>query len=353
MKHRDVVALALAVTALTGGLAPARAGLEPGRQDIDLGQFKVGQRRECTISIKNLTRADVAIERVAPSCACLSADLDSRIIERGSATSLRITAERQYPGEFSYFIMIIPEDTEKIEPLRINVRGEARSSVSAQVGWRGGILQEVTYPDPIELGVRHQSSACPIVRITTLDGSDLRDSVVDVNSLHLCLDKITPRFSRHAEGKATATACCRQVTIALRPKKALKQGRLRDLLEIALCDGSRAYIPIMCRIAGDVYLDEEVIRLGQLSEATERYLHVIFADKAKRWEAVHWETAGLLGEAMAIRDVSPGRAGCISMILAADRARASQLPKGYLFCRVRFYNDPNDAGVTVFIDGFN
>jgi hypothetical protein len=57
MKDRNVVALALSVTALTGSLVAARAGLEPSSQDIDLGQFKVGQRRECTISIKNLTRA--------------------------------------------------------------------------------------------------------------------------------------------------------------------------------------------------------------------------------------------------------------------------------------------------------
>jgi hypothetical protein len=351
MTRRDVLTFALITTAFAAGSAPARPVLEPSQQDIDMGEFKVGVKRQRVVTIKNTTNMNVTIDRLVPSCTCLSPAVDNHVIPPGRSMNLRVAIERQYPGEFSYAVVVLPKDGQKNDPLKIRVHGEARSSVSAQVGWRRGVLQDVTYPNPVELGVRPRSSVFPIVRMTSLEGLDLGNAVADVNSLHFGLDEVTPEFSICPDGETATTRCCRRVTLALRPKKPLKQGRLQDLFEITPCDGSKVYIPILWRMVGDVYLEEETIHLGQLAHASEHRLRISFTEKTRQWKAVPWEGAGLLYEAIVIRETGDTQTNSIPLVLSVDQTKLSQLPPGYLFCRVRLYDDPNDAGLTVFING--
>jgi hypothetical protein len=353
MIHHNALVLALAMAALGAGPAPERPALEPSQWDVDMGQFRVGEKRQRVIAIRNAGNTHITIDRIVPSCTCLSPTLDSPVIPPGLSTNLRIVVERQYPGVFSYAIIVLPKDTQKADPVKVKVHGEARSSISAQVGWKGGVLQDATYPNALDLGVRPHSSVCPIVRMTSLEGLDLCNAVTDVNSVHFRLDTVTPEFSISRDGSTTAPPRCRGVTLMLKPKEPLKQGRLQDLLEIVLCDGSKAYIPILCRLVGDVYLEEELIHLGQLTPSLERRLRICFTDRAKLWNAVHREGAGLLYEAIVIRETGDTRADDIPLTVSVDQARLSQLPPGYLFCRVRLYDDPNDAGLSVFIDGMH
>ncbi len=353
MASRHIAAFALIAVLIASGPASAKPVLEPSPREVDLGQFKVGQQKECRVSIRNAGDTDVEIEQVTSSCACVSARIDRQLIPAGRSASLNITAERPYPGPFSYSAIIIPKRKDQIEPLRIPVRGEAVSSVSAQVGWQGGVLQNVVYPNPIDLGIRHGASANPIVVIASRDGSDLGNFVTDANSLHFCLDRADRRSAGASHSRTIADGSRHTLRIAFRPRTPLEPGRLQDTLEIRLADGSKLYIPIVCLIVGDVYVDQQTIHLGKLARSPERKLHVLFAGNAKRWRAAHWEGAGLLYDAIAVRDASVGQTAGIALVLAIDQTKVSRLPQGYVFCRMRLYENPRDPGLTVFIDGYN
>jgi hypothetical protein len=340
MERRHVLALVFCA-ALTGcSTCPPGPSLTSSRREVDMGRFKVGQEKECTIRIRNITRAAVAIDHVAPSCACLSACLDRQTIPAGGSATLPIAARREYPGRFAYSVAVVPKDGKTNDPLQIAVRGEIRSPVSAQTGWEGGVLQEVTWPAPVNLGVRPQATACPVLSIAPTERFDLPNCIVDVNSLHFTLDKAAP--GSHD----------RSLVLTFRPKEPLPPGRLQDRFEIDLRDGSTVYVPIACRITGDVYLEEEVIHLGRLADAPERNLRLRFADTARRWSSVRWEGAGLLREALILRQADAGAGSELPLVLSVEQGKLAQLPQGYLFCRAHLYGDANEPGPMVLIDGF-
>ena len=353
MKRYPLAAILLAWSALASGSSAARATLQASEPDVDLGQFKVGQERHGLITISNAGRGDVALHEVLASCSCLRCSIDRDVVAPGRPANLKVVIERQYPGPFSYFVMVIPRDTNEVEPLKIPVRGEAVCSVSSEVGWRGGIVPSVTYPAATALGLRHQSSAQPVVTLTTLDGSNLQDSIADVNSVHFCLDAVNHTLTSCRSDRKSADRQCNRLTMTLKPKHPLELGHLRDVLQINLRDGSKLYIPIVCRIVGDAYMEEDVIHLGRLADSPERILRVLFADKAKRWSAVHWEGSGLLSEALVVQDADPDGSGDRRLVVTVDQAKAKQLPRGYLFSRMRLFGDSDDMGLTAFIDAFN
>lgn len=338
---------------IASGPASAKPVLEPSPRDADLGQFKVGQKQECKVSICNAGDANLEIERVTSSCACISARIDRQLIPAGHSASLTITAERPYPGPFSYSALIIPKRRDQIEPLKITVRGEAVASVSVQVGWQGGVLQDVGGPNPIDLGIRHGASANLIVIIASRDGSDLGHFVADANSLHFRLDGMDRQSAGIAHPGTIADAPRRTLRVAFSPRTPLEPGRLQDTLEIRLADGSGVYVPVVCRIVGDVYVDQQIIHLGKLAGSPERRLRVHFAGNVKRWTAAHWEGAGLLYDAIAVHDANAERTAGIGLILTVDQTKVLRLPQGYVFCKMRFFENPQDPGLTVFIDGYN
>ena len=226
MTSRRSMAFALIAVVMASGPASAKPILESSPRDADLGQFKVGQKKECRVSIRNVGDTDLEIERVTSSCACVSARIDPQLIPAGCSASLNITVERPYPGPFSYAAIIIPSRKDQIEPLRITVRGEAVSSVSAQVGWQGGVLQNVVFPNPIDLGTRHGASANPIVVIASRDGSDLGDFVADANSLHFRLDGADRRSAGDPHSGTIADGSRRQAEGRLQPTDASGAGSI-------------------------------------------------------------------------------------------------------------------------------
>jgi hypothetical protein len=341
MERRYVLALVFCA-ALTGcSTCPPGPALTSSKREADMGRLKVGQEKECTIRIRNISPRPVAIDHVAPSCSCLSACLDRQTIPaRGSAT-LRIAARREYPGRFAYSVAVVPKDAKTNGPLQIAVRGEIWSPVSAQIGWQGDVLREVTWPAPINLGVRPQATACPVLSIAPTERFDLPNSIVDVNSLHFTLE-------RGASGAHSGS-----LVLTFRPKEPLPPGRLQDRFEVDLSDGSKVYIPAACRITGDVYLEEEIIHLGRLADASDRNLRLLFADRAKRWSNVRWEGAGLLREALTLRQADGGADSELPLVLSVEQAKLARLPQGYLFCRARLYGNANEPGPMVLIDGFH
>jgi hypothetical protein len=318
-----------------------------------MGRFKVGQKKECSVSIHNPGDTDVEIERVVSNCACVSVEIDRQLVPGGRDATLRITVERPYPGPFVYSAVIVLQRDAQTEPVKITVRGEVISPVSARVGWQGGMLQDVSSPNPIELGTRHKSSTNLIVTLTSKEELDLRDSVVDVNSLYFCLDKVTGRSTIDPHTEVAADSHRSRVMVTFSPRAPLEAGRLRDTLRISLRDGSDVYINIVARIVGDVYLDQEIVHLGVLVDSPERRLQVLFAEGATQWQAVHWEGVGILYDAITASPVSAGQSDHKALVLTIDQAKASRLPRGYLFCKMRLYDRPDATGLTIFIDGYN
>lgn len=347
--------LGLAASAAAGGQSP-RQVLEPSNATIELGPFKVGQVKESHLSIINRTSEDIAIARVMSTCGCLRPEIEPDSIPAEGSATLQVIAVRQFPGKFTYSIVVIPKDADKYDPLKIDVKGEAQSSVSYQVGWTRGILRSPTSAGACDLGIRHQMSADLIVRLTPVDKlTDTRGFVVDANSLHFGLHDITDSSGGHLRQQRDNIGSAFPLTLLFRPKKPLAIGQLRDLLEISLRDGSKLYVPLACRIVGDVYVQQEIIHLGKLKSCPTKNLDILFAGNVARWSNVQWNETGLLQQCLDIRRVDSDQPREVRIILSVDSTKLSALPKGYLFCRLTLYqHQPTDPeAVTVLVDGFN
>jgi len=68
---------------------------------VDMGDVKVGEVRSQTATIENIGNESVSIERIAPSCECMSGETDSKVILPGRTAVLKVDI-KGIPGRHSY-----------------------------------------------------------------------------------------------------------------------------------------------------------------------------------------------------------------------------------------------------------
>jgi hypothetical protein len=145
------------------------------------------------------------------------------------------------------------------------------------------------------------------------------------------------------------------LVLSLKPKAPLRTGVLRELLKIKLAETVALEIPIACRVVGDAYGLDRRIHMGGLSNSTPKKFTIHFVDSTKVWSDLQWDINGYLSNAIAIRKEEILRTDShIEVKLDVDHSKLSSLPKGYVFCRIRFYQNGNpDETVDLLVDGFN
>ena len=326
-------------------------------EKAELGTFNTFQIKETTIKLRNTGRKAFLIDKIKADCACIRTSIDTKEILPGEMIDLKMAAGDRSGGKFSHDILIIPKDTEHYEPLKIQVTGNIVEPVFAEVGWLGRKIERFDPNGPVKLGLVHKLSAKPVIYITADDKYfNLRESVPDVNSFFFELEShrfekipATNPMQLKEQGKE-------RLVLFLKPKKTLKIGTFKENVRIKLADDVGLGIPITSRIVGDIYEEETIIHLGNLCDSAPDKCIIHFIDDSKTWKDIKWEAQGYLSGAIAVRkEDSICSSSQIGLIVDADKSKLESIPKGYVFCHIKFFqNQPtDDEVVNILIDGFN
>ncbi len=327
-------------------------------EKIELGTFNTFQIKETTVKLRNTGRKTFQIDKIKADCACIRTSIGANEILPGKTVELKIAARERIGGKFSHDVLIIPKDKERYEPLKIPATGTVVQPVSAKIGLEGDEVMEFDPNEPVRLGFKHKISVVkPVVYIIGDEKYfNLRESAPDVNSMHFELQNYKIEKTTASDQKDSANPRKDVLILYLKSKKMLKIGTLRELLRIKLADNIGIEIPIILQIVGDAYSQEKIIHLGNLSDSTSKKFVIHFANNVKVWPVLKWDASGYLSDAiMVTEDGSERTNSSIGITLDADKLKLSNIPDGYVFCRVKFFQDqPTDEDVVnILIDGFN
>lgn len=326
-------------------------------EKVEFGTFNTFQIKEITVKLKNTGRKTFLIDKIKANCACIRTSISANEIPPGKTVELKIAARERTGGKFSHDVLIIPKDKERYEPLKILATGTVVQPVSAMIGWEGKKIMEFDPNGPIDLGLVHKSSVRPVIFITAdSNHSNLRETIPDVNSFYFELDDY--KFEKLPVTGQNKTDEDRNETLVLRlkTKKTLKIGVLRELIKLKLEDDVRLFIPITCRIVGDAFAEEPIIHFGNLYDSESGKCIIHFIDDSKTWKDIKWEAKGYLSNAIVVRkedglfSYSP-----IRLMLDINKSTLNSLPVGYVFCRIKFFQDQStdEDFVNILLDGFN
>ena len=324
---------------------------------VELGTFNTFQIKETIVKLKNTGRKTLLIDKIKTDCSCIGTSISTKEIPPGKTVELKIAARERTGGKFSHDVLIIPKDIERYEPLKIQATGNVIEPVSARIGWKNKKLTTFDPNGPVNLGLVHQLSAEPVICLTTnVKHFNLRDSVPEVNSTQFEL--IDHKFDKLSaiNQKQMKDVGKERLTLTLRPKKTLKIGVLKELMKIRLANNVQLEMPITYRIVGNVYAEESIVLLGNLSKTRSQEFTIHFSNGAEVWPDVTWDIEGYLSDAIVIgKNRSKRTDSSIVLTLGVNKYALSHLPKGYIFCRAKFYRNRSINGdvVSVLVDGFN
>ncbi|MBW7989233.1 MAG: DUF1573 domain-containing protein [Planctomycetes bacterium] len=325
-------------------------------EKVKFGTFNTFQIKETIVTLKNTGRETFLVDKIKADCSCIRTRLANKNIAPGQTVELQVAAMQRFGGKFSHNILIIPKDRERFEPVRIQATGNVVQPVSAKIGWTGKKPKVLDPNGPMRLGSVHKLSAKPVIYITAKDEQfNLRDSVPDVNSARFELHDY--KFEKLPVTNPAKLGIKKKehLVLTLKPKEVFKTGITKELISVKLTDDVKLDIRTIFQIVGDVYTSERMINLSTLSNSVSKELSIHFANDTKTWEDVKWNAKGYLSKAIVIKEDRNKRTdSCIRLTVSIDQSKLEDIPKGYLFCRVNFYqNEPTDDDVSVLIDGFN
>jgi hypothetical protein len=278
-------------------------------------------------------------------------------IPLGETAELKIAARERTGGNFSRDIMIIPQDIEHYKPLKITVTGNVIEPVQAEIGWENKEITKFNPKGPINLGLVHYLSAKPVINIIANSKDfNLSDTVPDVNSVVFKFNNYKFEPISATDNNSENNAPKQKLVLSLAPKIVLKAGSLRDIVRIRLKQNVGIEIPIECLVVRDVYTMERIIHFDNLTESKPKKFTIHFTNNAHVWPDVKWNVAGYLSDAIKITEEQNERTdSSITLTLAVDKFKPDSIPKGYVFCRISFFQkEPtDDEVVTLLVDGFN
>ncbi len=326
-------------------------------EKVKFGTFNTFQIKETIVTLKNTGRETFLVDKIKADCTCIRTRLATKEIAPGKTVELQVAAMQRIGGKFSHNILIIPKDRERFEPVRVQATGIVVQPVSAKIGWAGKKPKVLDPNGLMRLGTVHKLSAKPVIHITAKDKHfDLRDSVPDVNSARFELHDYKFEKLPVANPAKAGSGKKERLVLTLKPKEVFKTGITKELIRVKLTDDVELVVPIIFRIVGDVSPSEQMINLGTLSNSVSKELSIFFINDTKTWEDLKWSVTGYLSKAIVIKEDRNKRTdSCIRLTVSIDQSKLEDIPKGYLFCRMNFYqNEPTDDNVvSVLMDGFN
>jgi hypothetical protein len=326
-------------------------------EKVELGTFNTFQIKETIIKLSNTGKKTFLIDKIKANCTCVRTSISTKEIPPGETVELKIAAMERTGGDFSHDVLIIPTDKKHYEPLKIQATGTVIEPVSAEIGWEGRKMRTFDPNGPANLGLVHYLSVKPVIKITANGNHfNLSEAIPDVNSTVFELRNCNFEKFYATNHKQVNEAQKKRLVLSLTPRTTLKTGVLQDIVKIRLADNVGLEMPIQCLVVRDVYAMERMIHFGNLTNSTPKKFTIYFTNNTEVWSEVKWNVNGYLSDAVVIMEDQSSRTDSrIVLTLAIDQSKIHYLPKGYVFCRIIFFQKQptENHAISILADGFN
>ena len=266
----------------------------------DFGTVAQGTKVVHEFEIKNTGKADLVVQRVAPSCGCTATQLANPLIKPGTSEKVQVSFDTSgFMGDKTKTVLITSNDVEHPE-IVITLKGRVVSSYSVE-------------PSRVDFGEISPSSS-PASRqkevvFTVTDGSDISVTKITSLSKFLVASPVVTEKSRAV------------VKIEILPTA--PKGDFRDRVIFELDGGHRAAVnvPVNALVKGDLQLSPGTVSFGVVegNELLER--RVQFQNKGPQAISIESITTSDPALSASMIQVQPGRQGVL--VVKVDPQRVS------------------------------
>jgi hypothetical protein len=233
-----VVVCSTVACADTGPLASVSNDL------YDFGRVMQGQRVVHEFEVRNIGDADLALQRIAPSCGCTAAAVTSSTIKPGTSEKVRVTFDTS--GMFG--------DKTKT----VSILTNARDNQELTLKLKGSVARGLTVtPERLVFGELSQSASLPArTQEVTLKVND------DVSWE---VERVTTSSRYLAINEMSAVNGARRYSVSVQPDA--PKGELRERLLVEFKDSATApiNIPVTATVLGDLKLSPSIVSFGVIS----------------------------------------------------------------------------------------
>jgi Protein of unknown function (DUF1573) len=291
--------LAVASSALTAR-AEARPSISLDETTHDFGTVAQGSKVVHEFQIKNTGKADLVIQRVAPSCGCTATQLASPVIKPGSAEKVRVTFDTSgFIGDKTKTVLIASNDPQNPEKT-VTLKGRIVSTYSVEPSRLD--FGEVSPSSPLAARQRE-------ISFSVSEGADISITKISSLSPYLVASPVTTQGNKAV------------VKVEILPNA--PKGEFRDRVVFELDGGRIASInvPVNASVKGDIRLSPDTISFGVVdgSEPLER--RVQFENKGPKAVSIQSITTSDSALSANLIQVQPGRQGVL--VVKVDPRRVS------------------------------
>lgn len=280
--------------------AEARPSLSLDATTYDFGTVAQGSKVVHEFEIKNTGKADLVIQRVAPSCGCTATQLASPVIRPGSAEKVRVTFDTSgFIGDKTKTVLIASNDPQNPEKV-ITLKGRVVSTYSVE-------------PSRLDFGEISPSSPLTDrqkeVSFSVTEGSDISITKITSLSPYLVASPVTTQGNKAV------------VKIEILPNA--PKGEFRDRVVFELDGGRIASInvPVNAAVKGDIRLSPETISFGVVDGVVPLERRVQFENRSPKAVSIQSITTSDSALSANLIQVQPGRQGVL--VVKVDPKRVS------------------------------
>jgi hypothetical protein len=212
----------------------------------DFGRVMQGQRVVHEFEVRNIGDADLALQRIAPSCGCTAAAVTSSTIKPGTSEKVRVTFDTS--GMFG--------DKTKT----VSILTNARENQELTLKLKGSVARGVTVtPERLVFGELSQGASLPArtqeVTLKVNEGVSWEVERVTTSSRYLTINEMS------------SVNGARRYSVSVQPDA--PKGELRERLLVEFKDTATApvNIPVTAIILGDLKLSPSIVSFGIISGA--------------------------------------------------------------------------------------
>ena len=278
--------------------AEARPMLTLDATTHDFGTVAQGSKVVHEFEIKNTGKADLVIQRVAPSCGCTATQLASPIIKPGSAEKVRVTFDTSgFIGDKTKTVLIASNDPQNPEKM-VTLKGRVVSTYSVEPSRLD--FGEVSPSSPLANRQRE-------VSFSVSEGSDISITKITSLSPYLVASPVTTQGNKAV------------VKIELLPNA--PKGEFRDRVVFELDRGRIASInvPVNASMKGDIRLSPENISFGVVDGSVALERRVQFENRGPKSVSIQSITTSEAALSASMIQVQPGRQGVLVIKLDPKR----------------------------------
>jgi hypothetical protein len=315
----------VALLGATLAVAEARPILSLDATNYDFGTVAQGSKVVHEFEIRNTGKADLVVQRVAPSCGCTTTQLASPIIKPGTAEKVRVTFDTSgFIGDKTKTVLIASNDPQNPEKT-VTLKGRVVSTYSVE-------------PSRLDFGDVAPSSPLANrqkeITFSVSEGSDI--SITKITSLSPYLVASPVSTQGH---KAV-------VKVEILPNA--PKGEFRDRIVFELDRGRIASInvPVNASVKGDIRLSPETISFGVIDGSSPLERRVQFENKGAKSVSIQSITTSDAALSTSLIQIQPGRQGVL--VVKVDPKRVSGDLKATVDIKT---NHPSESVVSLNVFG--